>query len=39
MRYQAYDIGPYVYGMPVLSIPYSKLCGIIKPHFIPKQTQ
>ena len=34
--YQPYAIGPYAIGMPVLSIPYSKLRGIIKPHFIPK---
>jgi len=36
IRYQHYSIGPYAYGMPVLSIPYSKLDNIIKPHFIPK---
>ena len=36
IRYQHYSIGPYAYGMPVLSIPYSKLGGIIKPQFIPK---
>lgn len=36
IRYQHYDIGPYAYGMPVLSIPYNKLHGIIKPHFFPK---
>lgn len=34
--YQHYAIGPYAYGMPVLSIPYSKLDGVIKPRFIPK---
>ena len=36
IRYQHYSIGPYAYGMPVLSIPYSKLNGIIKPRFIIK---
>ncbi|WP_296239206.1 RsiV family protein [Psychrobacter sp. UBA5136] len=36
IRYQHYSIGPYAYGMPVLSIPYDKLGGIIKPRFIPK---
>lgn len=36
IRYQHYSIGPYAYGMPVLSIPYSKLDGIIKPRFIIK---
>ena len=34
--YQHYSISPYAYGMPVLSIPYEKLGGIIKPRFIPK---
>lgn len=36
IRYQQYAIGPYVYGMPVLSIPYNKLHGTIKPHYIAK---
>ena len=36
IRYQHYSIGPYAYGMPVLSIPYSELSGVIKPHFLPK---
>ena len=36
IRYQHYDIGPYAYGMPVLSIPYAKLSGIIKPSFLAK---
>ena len=36
IRYQHYAIGPYAYGMPVLSIPYNKLGGIIKPRFIPQ---
>ncbi|MDN5891064.1 MAG: RsiV family protein [Psychrobacter sp.] len=36
IRYQHYAIGPYAYGMPVLSIPYSKLSGVIKPRFIAK---
>ncbi len=36
IRYQHYSIGPYAYGMPVLSIPYSKLDDIIKPYFMPK---
>lgn len=36
IRYQHYSIGPYAYGMPTLSIPYSKLEGVIKPRFIPK---
>lgn len=36
IQYQHYDIGPYAYGMPVLSIAYDKLDGIIKPRFIAK---
>ena len=36
IRYQPYAIGPYAYGMPVLSIPYEALEGIIKPYFLPK---
>lgn len=35
LRYQHYAISPYAYGMPVLSIPYDKLHGIIKPQFFP----
>ena len=34
--YQPYAIAPYSSGMPVLSIPYNKLHGIIKPHFLIK---
>ncbi|MGM8886777.1 RsiV family protein [Psychrobacter sp. 1U2] len=33
--YQPYAIGPYAYGMPVLTIPYNKLDGILKPRFMP----
>ena len=36
IRYQHYAIGPYAYGMPVLSIPYNKLGGIIRTRFIPQ---
>ena len=36
IRYQHYSIGPYAYGMPTLSIPYSQLKGVIKPRFLPK---
>ena len=36
IQYQHYAIGPYAYGMPVLSIPYTKLRTVIKPNFIPK---
>ena len=35
IRYQHYDIAPYAYGMPVLTVPYSQLGDIIKPKFIP----
>lgn len=34
--YQPYAIGPYASGMPILSIPYSQLHGVLKPRFIPK---
>lgn len=34
--YQHYEIAPYAYGMPVLSIPYSQLQGIIKPAYLIK---
>lgn len=36
IRYQHYSIGPYAYGMPTLSIPYSQLKGVIKPRFLAK---
>ncbi|WP_352336787.1 DUF3298 domain-containing protein [Psychrobacter sp. 16-MNA-CIBAN-0192] len=36
IQYQHYAIGPYAYGMPVLSISYTKLRTVIKPNFIPK---
>ncbi len=35
IRYPHYEIGPYAYGMPVLTIPYNKLNGILKPRFMP----
>lgn len=35
IRYPHYAIGPYAYGMPVLTIPYNKLNGILKPRFMP----
>lgn len=35
IRYQHYAIGPYAYGMPILSIPYNKLNGVIKARFLP----
>lgn len=34
LKYQAYDIGAYVYGQPELVIPYSQLNGVIKPEFL-----
>ena len=37
IRYSLYAISPYAYGMPVLSIPYSQLRGVIKPQFLPQQ--
>jgi len=35
IRYQPYAIGPYAYGMPVLTIAYDNLTGILKPRFLP----
>ncbi len=35
IRYPHYGIGPYAYGMPVLTISYNKLGGILKPRFLP----
>lgn len=36
LTYQPYEIAPYAYGMPTLTIPYSKLRGVIKPEYLPK---
>jgi hypothetical protein len=35
VKYQAYSIAPYVYGEPEISIPYSRLVGILRPEYIP----
>ncbi len=34
MQYGQYDIGPYVIGMPELTVPYSALHGIIRPEYL-----
>jgi|GEM_PF-3629187 len=34
MQYGQYDIGPYVIGMPELTVPYSALHGVIRPEYL-----
>lgn len=36
LTYQPYEIAPYAFGMPTLTVPYAKLKGIIKPEYLPK---
>lgn len=35
LLYQPYDIAAYAYGMPMLSISYEQLGGIIDPRYVP----
>lgn len=35
--YQPYAIAPFAYGMPVLSMTYEQLNGVINPRYVPKQ--
>ena len=35
-KYQAYQISPFAYGLPELTIPYSELKGIIAAKYIPR---
>lgn len=39
LQYGEYEIGPYVVGLPRLTIPYDKLKGILKPEFLPTAFQ
>ncbi|MFW1798454.1 RsiV family protein [Acinetobacter nematophilus] len=39
LQYGEYDIGPYVVGLPRLTIPYDQLNGILKPQYFPAQMQ
>lgn len=36
LTYQPYEIAPYAYGMPKLTVPYAKLIGIVKPKYLPQ---
>lgn len=35
VKYQPYEIAPYVAGKPELKIPYPKLRGILRPEYLP----
>lgn len=35
LQYGEYEIGPYVVGLPRLTIPYDQLQGILKPQYLP----
>jgi hypothetical protein len=35
LQYGEYEIGPYAVGLPRLVIPYSKLQGVLKAHYLP----
>lgn len=39
LQYAEYEIGPYVVGLPRLTIPYEQLKGIIKPEYLPLEIQ
>lgn len=39
LQYAEYEIGPYVVGLPRLTIPYDQLKGILKPQYFPAAEQ
>lgn len=39
LTYQPYEIAPYAYGMPKLTVPYAKLKGIVKPKYLPQSNK
>jgi hypothetical protein len=39
LQYGEYEIGPYVVGLPRLTIPYDQLQGILKEKYLPKVEQ
>lgn len=39
LQYAEYEIGPYVVGLPRLTIPYSQLNGIVKTEYLPENAQ
>ena len=36
LQYGEYEIGPYVVGLPRLTIPYDQLQGILKKEYLPQ---
>lgn len=36
LQYQAYELGPYVEGMPAFDISYDQLQGVLRPEFLPE---
>ena len=38
LQYGEYEIGPYVVGLPRLTIPYDQLQGILKAQYLPEAT-
>lgn len=39
LQYAEYEIGPYVVGLPRLTIPYAELEGILKPQYLPVKAE
>lgn len=39
LQYAEYEIGPYVVGLPRLTLPYEQLKGVIKPEYLPPELQ
>jgi len=39
LQYGEYEIGPYVVGLPRLTIPYDQLHGILKEQYFPKEVK
>jgi hypothetical protein len=39
LQYGEYEIGPYVVGLPRLTIGYDQLQKILKPEYLPKAKQ
>lgn len=37
LQYAEYEIGPYVVGLPRLTLPYDQLNGILKPQYLPSR--
>jgi hypothetical protein len=38
LQYGEYEIGPYIVGLPRLTIPYDQLDGIVKAKYLPQST-